>query len=238
MTFWQKGEFIVPSQLVATLLPRFRHTLRAQRRIEGISQKEKLQGQALDAFVHAIVIVDRHARVVFSNCAAQRLLATCDPLRVGRQGLMGATTASTSMLRALVAKATRDDAARRGGALLMQRAATAEPLQVLVSPLGGQQDFAEADPHDRAAMLLIIDSQQARCGLEQRLTALFGLTPAEARVACEVGKGEHPNDVANRLGVMPSTVRTHLHHVFAKTATRRQAELMGLIAQLAVSRID
>jgi DNA-binding CsgD family transcriptional regulator len=37
---------------------------------------------------------------------------------------------------------------------------------------------------------------------------------------------------------MPSTVRTHLHHVFAKTGTRRQADLMRLIAQITVVRVD
>lgn len=225
--------------LLATLLPHFRHAIHTQRHLEGVSLREKVQGEALDAFVHAIVIVDKHAHVVFSNRAAQALLAKADVLRAGRQGLMGPTVASTTLLQALVAKATCDDAASRGGgAMLVQRPPPADPLQMLVSPLGPQGDPADVNPHGRTAMLLIIDSQLARRGLEARLTALFGLTPAEARVACEVGKGENPNDVADGLGVMPSTVRTHLHHVFAKTATRRQAELMRLIAQLAVSRID
>ncbi|HKR42367.1 MAG TPA: LuxR C-terminal-related transcriptional regulator, partial [Paraburkholderia sp.] len=83
-----------------------------------------------------------------------------------------------------------------------------------------------------------IDPQSSRHGVETRLIALFGLTPAEARVACEVGKGLNPKDVAEALQVLPSTVRTHLHHVFAKTTTRRQAELMRLIAQLAIARGD
>lgn len=225
--------------LLATLLPHIRHAVRTQRHLEGASLREQVQGEALDAFVHAIVIVDREARMVFSNRAAQALLATADTLRLGRQGLVGSTTTSTAVLHGLIRKATSDDAPLRGGgAMLMQRPPPADPLQVLVSPLGPQNRASVPHSTGRAAMLLIIDSQHARRGLETRLTALFGLTPAEARVACEVGKGENPNDVAEALGVMPSTVRTHLHHVFAKTATRRQAELMRLIAQLAVSRID
>jgi DNA-binding CsgD family transcriptional regulator len=225
--------------LLAALLPHIRHAVRTQRHLEGASLKEQVQGEALDAFVHAIVIVDKEARVMVANRAGQQLLTDGDTLRAGRQGLMGPTPGSSTVLRGLIQKATSDDAAvRSGGAMLMQRPAPAEPLQVLVSPLDPEGHASALNPRGRAAMLLIIDSQYARHGLGTRLTALFGLTPAEARVACEVGKGENPNDVADRLGVMPSTVRTHLHHVFAKTATRRQAELMRLIAQLAVARID
>jgi DNA-binding CsgD family transcriptional regulator len=225
--------------LLAALLPHFRHAIRTQRHLEALSLREQMQGDALDAFVHATLIVDKHARLIFANRAAQALLAKADTLRDAGQGLSGPTLAATARLQALIAKATADDVPpREGGAMLMARPPPAGPLQVLVSPLAQRGAFPGVFSRGRAAMLLIIDGQHARRGVEARLTALFGLTPAEARVACEVGKGENPNDVAHSLGVMPSTVRTHLHHVFAKTATRRQAELMGLVAQLAISRID
>jgi DNA-binding CsgD family transcriptional regulator len=32
------------------------------------------------------------------------------------------------------------------------------------------------------------------------------------------------------LGTAESTVKTHLHHVFTKTGTRRQADLVKLVA--------
>ena len=37
-------------------------------------------------------------------------------------------------------------------------------------------------------------------------------------------------DVANMLGISQATVKTHLQHVFGKTSTTRQAELVKLIA--------
>jgi DNA-binding CsgD family transcriptional regulator len=37
-------------------------------------------------------------------------------------------------------------------------------------------------------------------------------------------------EVAEALGIAESTVKTHLHHLFAKTGTKRQADLVELVA--------
>jgi DNA-binding CsgD family transcriptional regulator len=37
-------------------------------------------------------------------------------------------------------------------------------------------------------------------------------------------------EVAEALGLSEATVKTHLHRLFAKTETRRQAELVKLVA--------
>jgi DNA-binding CsgD family transcriptional regulator len=224
------------------LLPHLRNALRVQQRAALASPAE-----ALDALAHGLLIVDAEAHIVFANRAATAQLARANGLRCEHSSLCASTAAATQQLRGLIARAAgRDARTRTGGAMLISRPAPDEPLQALISPLGAQ---GHADlPHGvrgalgaqagGRAMLIVIDPQSSRRGVETRLVALFGLTPAEARVACEVGKGLNPKDVAEALQVLPSTVRTHLHHVFAKTATRRQAELMRLIAQLAITRGD
>ena len=40
-------------------------------------------------------------------------------------------------------------------------------------------------------------------------------------------------EVAGLLGISEGTVRNHLHRLFAKTGTRRQAELVKLVGGLA-----
>lgn len=67
----------------------------------------------------------------------------------------------------------------------------------------------------------------------QQAVRRYGLTPAEARVVqalisgCTIGRG------AALLGVRPATVKTHLQHVFDKTAARRQVDLVKLIVESA-----
>ena len=63
--------------------------------------------------------------------------------------------------------------------------------------------------------------------------ALYGMTATEAAVAGLISKGTGVKAAARKLGIAPSTVRTHLHRVFEKTETRRQAELAHLVNQVA-----
>jgi len=64
------------------------------------------------------------------------------------------------------------------------------------------------------------------------ISALFDLTPAEARVARGIAQGLSPAEMASRLNLSPETIRTQLKRVFAKTSTRRQSELSRLISRL------
>lgn len=225
--------------LLAMLLPHLRHAVRTQRCLKDINVREHAESDALSALVHAILIVDKDMHVIITNHKAETMLAAADGIRAVQHGLVAQTASSTNVLRALVTRATCNDThlgAR--GAMLVYRPPPAGPLQVLVSPLGTRIDPSGVQVHRRMAMLLIIDSEHAHRGLEAQLSALFGLTLTEARVANEIGKGHCPKDVADALCVTLSTVRTHLHHVFEKTDMHRQAELMRLIAQISIVRSD
>ena len=58
----------------------------------------------------------------------------------------------------------------------------------------------------------------------------FGLTPSELRVLFAVVEAGGVPETAEALGIGQATVKTHLHRVFCKTSTRRQAELVKLVA--------
>jgi DNA-binding CsgD family transcriptional regulator len=58
----------------------------------------------------------------------------------------------------------------------------------------------------------------------------FRLTPAELRVLFAIVEVGGVADVAAVLGISEGTVKTHLHRLFEKTGTSRQAELVKLVA--------
>jgi DNA-binding CsgD family transcriptional regulator len=64
------------------------------------------------------------------------------------------------------------------------------------------------------------------------LRQAYGLSPAEARLAAEIGKGRDLKEIAAGHGVSEGTVRAQLKAIFAKTDTHRQAELVALINRL------
>lgn len=55
----------------------------------------------------------------------------------------------------------------------------------------------------------------------------LGFTPAEARVAALLAAGSSTDEICAQLGIQMSTARTHLRHLFEKTNTRRQTELVS-----------
>lgn len=61
------------------------------------------------------------------------------------------------------------------------------------------------------------------------LHGLFDLTPAEARVAQTLMQGRTLEESAAHLSISPSTVRSHIKSIFAKTGTNRQSELVRLL---------
>jgi DNA-binding CsgD family transcriptional regulator len=83
------------------------------------------------------------------------------------------------------------------------------------------------------AIIFVADAEQGGELSASRLRSLYGMTRAEATVAGLISKGSGVKAAARQLGIAPSTARTHLHRVFDKTGTRRQAELAHLINQIA-----
>jgi DNA-binding CsgD family transcriptional regulator len=70
------------------------------------------------------------------------------------------------------------------------------------------------------------------------LNGLFDLSPAEARVARGLVEGNSLEDIARATNLSRETIRTQLKFVLAKTGTRRQAELVGLLTGTQIGRGD
>jgi DNA-binding CsgD family transcriptional regulator len=65
------------------------------------------------------------------------------------------------------------------------------------------------------------------------IAKLYGLTPTELRVLLAVFEAGGVSDIAGALGISEATAKTHLRRLFDKTSTRRQADLVKLVAGFA-----
>ena len=86
--------------------------------------------------------------------------------------------------------------------------------------------------NDGSLLLLLADLNAKRGPSLDILRQGFGLTPCEARVAAALVKGLSLNEIAVEHGVGVGTVRGQLKSVFIKTSTRRQGELVAMLARL------
>jgi DNA-binding CsgD family transcriptional regulator len=108
---------------------------------------------------------------------------------------------------------------------LLRRDGGRPPLRVRfvqLDPSSVQVFFAGA-----AAMVLIEDPAVSSAATRiESARAAYGLTAAELRVARRLIEGLTPAEIAAVDGVSPLTVRSQLKSIFAKTDTRRQAEVV------------
>jgi PAS domain S-box-containing protein len=83
-------------------------------------------------------------------------------------------------------------------------------------------------------ILIVTTLNPSEVPLTNLVERLFGLTPAEARVAALIGSGLSPRQAAEKLGISEGNVRTTLKHVFTKVGVSRQSELAVLLTKLAL----
>jgi DNA-binding CsgD family transcriptional regulator len=111
--------------------------------------------------------------------------------------------------------------------IFLDRVFPKPPLHAFAIELAGREHVRSA--HDQKFALFIFDPDGGGALEEQTLCELFQLTPTEARVAAALTDGMTLAEVARQLGLAAATARWHLRHVFAKTHTCRQPELVNLL---------
>ena len=74
--------------------------------------------------------------------------------------------------------------------------------------------------------MLVIDPEHENLPAPGLLRQLYNFTNTEAEIALRLTRGDDLKQISDELSVSPWTVRTHLQHLFVKTDTHRQAELI------------
>jgi len=103
------------------------------------------------------------------------------------------------------------------------------PLIINVIPLRKQS----RDIFNRSSAVVLVTKVGITGTLDlQVLRGLFDLTPAEARIAWEIGSGSSVDMAAQANGISKETVRTYLKRIMLKTGVRTQAQLVLLLRGL------
>jgi len=184
--------------------------------------------QTLEATGQAVLVVDHDCALRHANPAAERLLRSASGLTILNGRVTAGESDSAKRLADLIAQATARSA-RSGGALTLNRPGRL-PLALRVAPLTGEATPIFARP--RMALICVTDLEAEIPAPEAELRTLFGLTPAEARLAGAVFEGLSLPEAADRFGISVNTTRFQLARVFDKTGATRQADLVKLMMRL------
>jgi DNA-binding CsgD family transcriptional regulator len=170
-----------------------------------------------------------------------RLLAIYDALGCGAAlvwadgTIIAANAAATRTLRAMLGACAHDVRPARIPARLRSLLKEGASSPVFLNwgkarPCAAQR-VALGDG-DASFLLLVADLDTLVPARADLLEHGFGLTACEARVAVALSTGMTPSEIARHHGISMGTVRSQLKSVFVKTGTKRQPELIAVLARL------
>lgn len=201
-----------------SLTPYLQRALQLRRRL-GVGDHLGIERAVLETLGFGCVICDGNGRVLLANEAARALEgAGRIVLAASRQDLGAPDAAQSRKLAALIAESA---AGGSGGALVLTAAAR---LFALVTPLPRRLE-------DRPGHVLVtLRSEASGPPFDaDKLRMLFGLTPAEARLALALAAGRSLAEFGAELRVTENTLRTQIASVLRKTDTANQRELVRIL---------
>jgi DNA-binding CsgD family transcriptional regulator len=204
---------------------------RLSRTIDERALDWELPQRILDNMSVGALVADQTGQVRFANAAAEEILAENDGLSRRDNRIQAARSFETnSLLAALRDVAVMGRADRReGGAMLIARPSGKLPYAVVVMPL---TTAAGGEVKATRALVFMSDLAHRNNELAPRLSQLFGLSKAEARVAAGIAEGRRLTEIAQEFDVRMPTVRTQLRAVLKKVGASRQADLVRIVLAL------
>ena len=198
-------------------------------RLGALGAIQQCTAELLDRNPAAILLLDEHKRIVYTNQAAEALRSASDGVVLSPRGILLARKHDQDRLEALIAGLLSAVApsGSAGGVMRAQRPSGKPPYAIVVAPL--PRRYPALCAVRPALCVFISDPEANRLVPAGRLEAAFDLTAAEARLAALLAAGDDLRAAAAKLRITYGTARARLAQIFQKTETRRQAELVRLL---------
>ena len=214
-------------QYMQLLAPHLDRAARLQMRLNLVTLRSELVSGALDRLTVGVVVVDQAGSGIWHNRRAAEIASDPQVLTFIGQRLTGRDAASTQSIRELITRAVD----RGEAGLLPIEREDLRPLLLVAAPLkpGAIYDLPAQPGETGYGVLFISDPDRSENLSVELLRSAFDLTYREAQTAIAIAHGHGLKTAARAMGVAPTTARSQLQQVFAKTGTSHQAELAGLI---------
>jgi DNA-binding CsgD family transcriptional regulator len=219
-------------KLMSGLVPHLRQALRTQDKLAALADSTVELAGALEVVRHGIIIVAGEHLVINLNSAAERIFRAEDGLCMRSGRIAAPSTHAEQELHCAIQNALAGESStvRSGRSLTCPRPSGKRPYVIHVLP--SRRHNADEPPRQPMALVLIIDPDDEPEPATALLRRLYCLTEAEAEVALHVMHGADLKQISEELSISLTTVRTHLQHVFDKTDSHRQAQLVRLLLVL------
>jgi len=199
-------------------------------RLNNAGWQSSVAWRALDQLTAAVIVTDRDARIVGLNRTGEDLLSRGHAVTVRHGRLCTARAFETAKLMALIgAAAVPDKREPTIGRILIRSRDHGLPYILTVTRL-----VPELSVFDRPLALVLATAPEQRVLAAADLAALFGLSPAECRLAVALTAGKRLPDIAADSGLQITTLRTQLSAILKKVGADRQVDLVRILTSVPV----
>lgn len=214
------------------LAPHVRRAVNVARAMENRVAETATYTDALDGLSAGLFFVDPDGAIVHANSAGHGLLEAGDLLRIRGGRLAASSPAADIAFRNTFRSARSGDeqVGTKGISVPLDTIAGNQQHVMHVLPLtsGDRRKTVSGSPTVAALFVqrVAIEARSAPKVIARR----YSLTPMELRVLLSIVDVGGVPESAEALGVAQTTVKWHLGHLYQKTGTSRQADLVKLVA--------
>jgi DNA-binding CsgD family transcriptional regulator len=229
----RNGEFTNEQKaLYQLLISHIGRAMEISQKLEHGRITELALSTALDLSSYGVVLLDENRNHVWLNKRADSVFIDCDGITVcyGRLSLWSYSNQKALDQAMQSARSIEDHAHDSFEQLVsVERPSNKKPYHLLVCPLSGDLDIIVTS--SRATWLVLIHDPEERKELsEGSISALYRLTPAEARLCVTLYETCSLSEAIDTLGVSRNTAKTHLKRIFEKIGVSSQTELMLVLS--------
>lgn len=234
LTIQWRGKPIEPAARykMALLAPHLLRAVAIGRLFVSGSRREAALTGALDHVEAGVLLVSETGRLVFANAHGRRMIEGGRLLReVGGRVRATSTVADRAIFDHLRVIRDHDGMPADDHAIPLSNEADGR-WTATVLPLSDNRLGRTVAPQGAMAAIFVRSSSPAIVSPLEAFARRYELTASEIRVVEAMLRLTGVNAIADALGIAGSTVRTHLKHIFRKSGTHTQAELIRMIAGL------
>ena len=212
---------------ITSLTPYFAAALKVFSALKATEMERDIYRDALNNLLLGTLLVDQNAHVVRVDAAAARILERHPEVAVVNTYLRVTHQADDAKLRDAIAASILDSSSATPTYSFAMRLTANSNLTLVIRAL--KPNANSANEKNAVAIVYLSDAEAESVVSEEQLVELFGLTTTEAALTRQLVCGRTLAEAAQILHLSEQTARTYSKHIFAKTGTHRQAELVRLI---------
>ncbi len=215
----------------ALLVPHLQRAVAIGRLFVRQESMEKGFTNTLNRLDAAVFLLAGKGDVTFANTAGRAMIATNKLLTMKANSLSATEPAADRALKdGLRAIENGDPLITARGVTIALSEAPDHRWIAHVLPLVDGMRRRTGKSHDAVAAVFVRNSLFATPTPLETLANLYKLTASEIRVVDAIIRVSGIDAIAEVLGILPSTVKTHLNHIFRKCGAKSQIGLIKLIA--------